>query len=161
MNSEDENKVYFDDHPIFSQLQTEDLRNDRLLFRKDVNKPIGDNKTFKKLGLFVDKLIADRDIPLRRKDLRGSFSWQCSNLQRSGETLMKLNHYDENDFFWGIREDWVKLNGIWDEVMKLCSYRFVVPPKIQVKFIGFPCKKSPDLDRIKQIIDLIPNNPEI
>jgi len=160
MNSNDKDQVYFDDHPIFSQLQT-NLQSNGLKFRKDVNKPIGDNETFKKLGLFVDKLISDRNLPLRRKDLRGSYSWQYSNLQRSGETLMKLNHYDENDYFWGIREDWVELNGIRDEVKDLCSYRFVVPPKVQVKFVGFPCKKSPDLDRIKEIIELIPTNPEI
>ena len=160
MNSNDENEVYFDDHPIFSQLQT-NLQSNGLKFRKDVNKPIEDNETFKKLGLFVDKLINDRNLPLRRKDLRGSYSWQFSNLQRSGETLMKLNHYDENDYFWGIREDWLELNRIWDEVKNLCTYRFAVPPKVQVKFLGLPCKKSPDLDRIKEIIDLIPSNPEI
>jgi len=159
MKSNDKNQVYFDDHPIFSTLKNE-LQEDGLKFRKDGNKPIGDNDTFKKLGLYVNKLISDRNLPLRRKDLRGSFSWQCSNLQRSGETLMKLNHYDENDYFWGIREDWIKLNDIWEEVIKFCSYRFVVPPKVQVTFIGFPCKTSPDLDRIKDIIDLLPSNPQ-
>lgn len=159
MNTGDENKVNFDDHPIFSTLETE-LHKDGLKFRNDSNKPIGDNEIFKKLGLYVKKLIQDRGLPLRRKDLRGSFSWQSSDVRRGGATLIKLNHYDENDYFWGIREEWAKLNEIWNEIFEFCTHRFVVPPKIQVDFIGFPCKNSADLDKIKDIIDLIPSKPD-
>lgn len=159
MNREKSKTVNFDDHPIFSKLDTE-FSDNGLKFRDNPTKPIGDDKIFMKLGLYVKKLIQDKGIPLRRKDYRGSYSWLSSNaMEKGGETILKLNHYDENDYFWGIREEWAKANGILDDVLEFCSYRFVVQPKTHIDFIGFPLETSKDLDKIKNIIDLIPNKP--
>ena len=153
-----EKQVYFDDHPIFRNLGT-DLVKNGLKFRNDRTTPIGDDGIFKKLGLYVDKLLMDARLPLRRKDLSGSFSWTPVDNRQSKQTLIKLNHYGVNDYFWGIREDWAGINHINEQIIKLCSYRFVVAPQTHVNFVGFPCINSSDLDRIDDIIKLIPSQP--
>jgi hypothetical protein len=155
-------KVTFDDHPDFKNISepVENVYSDGLKMRCDKNKPIGDNMIFKKLGIYVNKLIDEKKLPLRRKDLQGSYSWQASDTRLGGSTLLKLCHYDVDDYFYGIREVWAKLNNIHDQIMPLCSYRFVVPPQINVEFIGFPCMASADLDKIKEIINFIPSTPK-
>lgn len=155
-------KVNFNDHPIFKNInaKTNGPNDDGLNFRCDKNKPIGENETFQRLGLYIDKIINDQKLLLRRKDLRGSYTWQASDTRLGGNTLIKLCHYDIDDYFFGIREDWAQLNNAWQEIILLCFYRFVVPPKTAVKFIGFPCLDSDDLDKIKEIIELIPLMPK-
>lgn len=154
-------KVTFDDHPEFKKITelSKSESPDGLKMRCDKNKPIAVNEIFKKLGVYIDKLIKDFALPLRRKDLQGSFSWQASDTRLGGATLLKLCHYDVDDYFFGVREDWTAQNNIQDKVIEFCSYRFVVPPQIEVEFIGFPCLASADLDKIKTVIDLIPSTP--
>ncbi len=151
-------KIDFSDHPVFKNIKKPSaVDSDGLERRCDKNKPIGDNTIFKKLGVYVDALIKDKKLPIRRKDLRGSYTWQPSDTRLGGATLIKLCHYGEDDYFWGVREDWAQLNNVRDKIIKFCSYRFVVPPQINVNFIGFPCLRSADLDRIKDIINMFPS----
>ena len=155
-------KITFDDHPEFKKINeaAEAECSDGLKRRQDKNKPIGDNEIFKKLGIYLDKLIQAKKIPLRRKNLTGSYTWQASDTRLGGATLLKLCHYDEDDYFFGVREEWAELNNLREPILDYCSYRFVVPPQINVEFIGFPCLTSDDLDKIKAIIDLFPTVPE-
>ena len=151
-------KITFDDHSEFRKILSESSLEDRdgLKIRKDKNKPIGDNEVFQNLGKFIDKIIQKEQLPLRKKELRGSYSWQASDTRLGGATLIKLCHYDIDDYFFGLREDWVNFNDIKENVIKKCSFRFVVPPKVSVEFIGFPCLASADLDCISETINMIP-----
>ena len=154
-------KIDFSDHSVFKNIKEPSVTTDSdgLERRCDKNKPIGDNTIFKKLGVYVDALIKDKNLSIRRKDLRGSYTWQPSDIRLGGATLIKLCHYAEDDYFWGVREGWAELNNVRDKIIKFCSYRFVVPPQIKVNFIGFPCLASADLDKIRDIINTFPSAP--
>jgi len=131
---------------------------ENIKFRDDTNTQIEDFHFFNQIGIYVDRLIQERNLKIKKIKWPGSFTWVFSGDYQSKYALMKLNHYKKNDYLWGMREEWAKKNNIWSNLVEICSYRFIVQPYPSKFFLGFPIKNDFDYERIRAAVNLIPKN---
>lgn len=112
---------------------------------------------FYKICDFIDTLLINKKM--NQYCFKGSASWFPPTAQDGKQTIIKLCYYNENSFMFGIRKEYTNLNNITSAVTNFCTHLMGVPPQSNVEFLGFFVKYNElDLEKIKNVIDLMPIN---